>query len=355
MAAALGSDRLGLLTATASVLLCAVAHAQTGSAAPARQPGRSAAPPTAPPTAFAPAPLVVPPPPLVPGEHALPDEEDLARELEEERQAYEAAAAASPRRVTFAPHRAGAEKPQVPAAPVRRRQQLHLTPTEGGVADRGAMSESLRVQPFEMRQPAGFSTIYEVESRPDVLVRGNGAVYAVFPQGDYAVAVVQKRRVVQTLVPAGTMYYIGEPDWRTVWLPGIRGMMPKLRRETPEEYASRTPAASAMQRVEPTMPFDYDGVYLRPLLVEEFSGLGPIDDRIDTYIAPASRSFDVSPAAPLRVGRAPEAAEGPGPTRPTKTEFDDDRVQPPMHSDPNYRRERMRQLLERAAKQSGSW
>lgn len=336
---------LGLGMVVSAALVCG----SSAPASPAMSGGAGAAPARAPaPDASAP-PLVIPPPPAIPGEHALPEEEELEGEDEAEYQARLAAAAASPRRSNFSVHRGVPRGPEVPAASVRQRQRVTLTPTEAGVADRNAMSESLRVMPFEMRQPSGFSTVYEVDLRPDVLVRGNGAVYAVFPQGDYAIATVRKQRVVQTLVPAGTMYYIGEPDWRRVWLPGIRGMMPRLRRETPEEYAARTPPATARERVEPTMPVDCHGVYVRPVLAEEITGLGPLSHRIDTFIAAPLRAFDAPPpAVPLRRGPAPEAPEAERRAAEAR-DADDGRAEPPLHADPRYRRERVRQLMERAA------
>lgn len=293
----------------------------------------------------------LPPPPAIPG-YPEPAEREGPPELPpltpEELAARQAEADASPRRNTFGDHRPRMG-PAVPPAPTRRRQQIRLIPSEAMVADRGALSESLRVQAADLRLPSGFSTVYEVEQRPDVLVRGDGAIYAVFPQGDYALAMRDKRPVVQTLVPAGTMFYIGEPDWRRVWLPGLRGMMPRLALVSPEEQQAKTPPASAVHRVEPTMPHDYEAVYIMPMMMEDFPGIGLLSTRIDTWVTPASRAFGtVSPSGiaqshetvrhPLLTGSLAPFGEG-----------DSDEVAPPLHLNDLYRRDRISGLLQRAA------
>ncbi len=338
------------IAAGASLLLAASASARaqpaaraSGAAAPAQE--RQPAPP-----------LPVPPVPDVPGAHPLP-EPDPVRDAALDA-ARRAEADASPRRSVSAPHHGPALGPPVPAAPVRRRYQIHLTPVEAGIADRNAMSESMRVMPYEMRQPSGFTTLYAVDARPDMMVRGNGAVYAVFPQGDYALATVKKRKVVQTLVPAGTVYYIGEPDWRNIWLPGIRGMRPRFRPETPEEVAAHTPPATALERVEPLMPADLDGVYVSPIALHELDGFAPLQTRIETRIEPAARAFDrPPPQVPPRTGPAPEpsAATGGAAAGGAKSvDPDDDRAEPPIVSDRIYRMQRLQQLMERAAKQGAA-
>lgn len=302
-------------------------------------------------------PLKIPPPPAIPGAPAPPEDpivEKVKASTPEELEAHQAAADASPRVSNFADHHA-TPKPSVPAAPVRRRQEIKLFPSEAMIVDRGAMSESLRVPAADLRVPTGFSTIYEVDQRPDVLVRANGAIFAVFPQGDYALGVKDKRPYIQTLVSPGTVFYIGEPNWRRVWLPGVRGMMPKLRLLTADEFAAQTPPASALDRVEPTMPHDYDSVYVMPVMMEEFPGIGLISTRIETFITPAERAFGLM-------------AEGPTPTsydesvphpvfapllnaNAAAAEAKGDGAAPPIHTDALYRRGRLGSLLERAAKQ----
>lgn len=293
----------------------------------------------------------IPPPPAIPGAPEpvqAPAKPAEPPQTPAQRLAHEAEAAASPRRSNFAEQRMR-DKPLVPPASVRLRQQIKLTPSEAMIVDRGAMSDSLRVQAADLRVPSGFSTIYEVDQRPDVLVRGNGAIYAVFPTGDYALAVKNRRPYVQTLVSPGTMFYIGEPDWRRLTLPGIRGINPRLRLLNAEEYQARTPAASAVDRIEPTMPYDYGMVYLEPMLMEDFPGIGPISARIDTFIDPAARAFSPANAEPMS---RDETLRHPVLAGSAQATEDDGASAPRLHTDPAYRRSRLDALLDRAAQVS---
>lgn len=314
----------------------------------------------APPPAPRPA-LDIPPVPEVPGANALPEEDP--DELAAREAARQAEADSSPRHSTSRPHLGVKGGPPVPAAPIPRPERSPLRPIEAQVADRNALSESLRVMPYEMRNPSGFTTLYAVDDRPEVMVRGNGAVYAVFPQGDYAYSVVRKRRVIQTLVPAGTVYYIGEPDWRKVWLPGRR---PTFVEKTPEEIAAHTPASTAIHRVEPSMPNDCEGVYLSPMAFDDHPDYAPIDTMIDTWIEPSADAFSpfrapgaakgaATSSAPGRSGSARERAKPiddavastQAPSAPN--ESGDEGVEPPIVADRIYRLERLRRLLAEAA------
>lgn len=73
--------------------------------------------------------------------------------------------------------------------------------------DTSALSTSLRVVPTDLAQPSGFSQLYRVPGRPDLFMRGHGALYGVFEQSAYAR--MQGRTVA--LWPAGTMFFIGVP------------------------------------------------------------------------------------------------------------------------------------------------
>lgn len=338
----------------AFILAAAVVAIASPSAFAVQGPGRSPPPPAPPAAREA---LVIPPPPAIPGAPAPSPEvapeviPSLTPEEEKERRAE---ADASPRRSNFGDQRPIAQ-PAVPAAPVRVRQQIKLTPGDAMMIDRSAISDSLRVSATDLRNPSGFTNIYEVDQRPDVLVRANGAVYAVFPLGDYALVKKDKRPYVQVLVPPGTMYYIGEPNWRRVWLPGIRGMMPKLRLRTAEEFAADTPPASSLQRVEATMPLDYSNAYVRPVLMEDFPGVGLLSSRIETLITPSERAFNHEPQGPPIVSRdeiVPHPVLAPSIEAGTeRAAVDPQATAPPMHTDVLYRRNRMSLLLDRAAQQ----
>lgn len=81
-----------------------------------------------------------------------------------------------------------------------------LKPVDPGVADVDPLASSGRVLPKDLRQPANFDRVYEVELEGKrYFVRAHGGVYAVFPRSDY----VQTRRGAVPIVPAGTVFHLG--------------------------------------------------------------------------------------------------------------------------------------------------
>jgi hypothetical protein len=93
-----------------------------------------------------------------------------------------------------------------PRASASQTEAPTLKPVDPGVADVGPLSGAGRVLPKDLRQPANFDRVYEVElDGKRYFVRAHGGVYAVFPRSDY----VQTRRGVAPIVPAGTVYHLG--------------------------------------------------------------------------------------------------------------------------------------------------
>ena len=61
-----------------------------------------------------------------------------------------------------------------------------LKPVDPGVADVDPLGTSTRILPKDLRQPANFDRVYEVElNGKRFFVRAHGGVYAVFPRSDY--------------------------------------------------------------------------------------------------------------------------------------------------------------------------
>jgi hypothetical protein len=82
-----------------------------------------------------------------------------------------------------------------------------LEVVEQGVADRGGIETSTRVLPVDLRLPTGFGVVYRSPEGDGRLMRGNGALFAVFPRSLY-------RRTAMgavPVVPAGVVYSIGMP------------------------------------------------------------------------------------------------------------------------------------------------
>lgn len=90
------------------------------------------------------------------------------------------------------------------------------------VGDRHSLSHSLRVMPVDL-SPHGFERVYAVPGRDDLLMRTNGALYAVFDQSTYA-RDPQKRGAMRAVIPAATVFYIGRPDFRTIRSTGMRDL-----------------------------------------------------------------------------------------------------------------------------------
>jgi outer membrane scaffolding protein for murein synthesis (MipA/OmpV family) len=65
--------------------------------------------------------------------------------------------------------------------------------------------------------------VYAVPGRDDLLMRTNGALYAVFDQSTYT-RDPQKRGAMRAVIPAATVFYIGRPDFRTIRSTGMRDL-----------------------------------------------------------------------------------------------------------------------------------
>lgn len=89
------------------------------------------------------------------------------------------------------------------AGPLRPRLEM----IDAGVEDRGGIEKSFRVMPLDLRLPTGFTGVFRVPGSADRMMRGNGALFAVFPRSQY-------RRFGNTLLPippADVHYSIGMP------------------------------------------------------------------------------------------------------------------------------------------------
>lgn len=82
-----------------------------------------------------------------------------------------------------------------------------LVLVDQGREDVGALGTSLRLQGVDMRLPTGFQRVYRVPGRDDLLMRGNGALFAIFPESVYR----DTRNGRVALAPPGTVYSIGMP------------------------------------------------------------------------------------------------------------------------------------------------
>ncbi|MBY0112162.1 MAG: hypothetical protein K2Y21_05030 [Phycisphaerales bacterium] len=131
--------------------------------------------------------------------------------------------------------------PVVRSSPARSVRDVEptLKPVEPGVGDVGPLSGSGRVMPKDLRQPANFDRVYEVEmDGKKYFVRAHGGVYAVFPRSDY----VQTRHGVVPIVPAGTTFHLGG--------------LPKAKQDSSDAENSSAPASAASPK--PARPMRQD-------------------------------------------------------------------------------------------------
>lgn len=94
-----------------------------------------------------------------------------------------------------------------------------MQPVEPGVADRGALTESLREMPITLRVPGAFENVYPVPGRPGLFFRAQGALYMVFDEATYRFY----KGTNYVTIPPGAVFYVGRPDWSTIPTPWFRG------------------------------------------------------------------------------------------------------------------------------------
>lgn len=113
----------------------------------------------------------------------------------------DAASPASPVRASSGPVRrvdANAE-----AGPLRE----NLEAVDAGTEDVGALGASFRQPAHDSRLPTAFQRVYRVPGEEGKLMRGNGALFAVFPESVYR----RTPRGTAAVAPPGTVFHIGMP------------------------------------------------------------------------------------------------------------------------------------------------
>lgn len=83
----------------------------------------------------------------------------------------------------------------------------NLEVVDPGTEDVGALGTSFRQPSYDIRLPTGFQRVYRVPGEEDKLMRGNGALFAVFPESVYR----RTARGIKPVAPPGTVYHIGMP------------------------------------------------------------------------------------------------------------------------------------------------
>jgi hypothetical protein len=123
------------------------------------------------------------------------------------------------------------------------------------VGDRNSLATSSRVMQVDL-SPHGFERLYAVPGRDDLMMRTNGALYAVFSQSAY-IRDPQKKGALKAVVPAATIFYIGRPDFRVIPSTGVRDI--NFIHDDHSDYSKRPSTAmtsmNGVQRMDGT-PID---------------------------------------------------------------------------------------------------
>lgn len=82
-----------------------------------------------------------------------------------------------------------------------------LEVVDQGSEDVGALGTSFRQPSHDARLPTAFQRVYRVPGDEGKLMRGNGALFAVFPESVYR----RTARGMKAVAPPGTVYHIGMP------------------------------------------------------------------------------------------------------------------------------------------------
>lgn len=93
-----------------------------------------------------------------------------------------------------------------------------------GMSDVSGAAYQMRVFPVDL-SPHGLLRTYKVPGRNDLLMRTNGALFAVFDESQYKRdRSIKKATVWRHGIPANTVFYIGKPDFKSIRSTGIRAV-----------------------------------------------------------------------------------------------------------------------------------
>ena len=208
-------------------------------------------------------------------------------------------------------------------------------------ADRHSLSQSLRVMPVDL-SPHNFERVYQVPGRDDLMMRTNGALYAVFEQSSYA-RDPQRKGQLKAVVPAATVFYIGRPDFSVIRSAGVRDL----------SFVPNDPAPAPAGKPLTSMPgasrFPSDPVDGR-------AAPARVDARTDARVA--GGPDEGADRAAIRADDEPRHADRSVPSRPPADvapdarAAEDARAASPVRQEQPGFRERIDELMRRAARPS---
>lgn len=182
---------------------------------------------------------------------------------------------------------------------------------EQRVSDRGSLGQSLRVMPVDL-SPHGFERVYKVPGRDDLLMRSNGALYAVFTQSAYA-RDPKKQNTFRPVISAATIFYIGKPNFKMIRSTGMRDLSFSPNDVASEDHVSKSlDSMSGVKRLD-AVPVDGRAAESRTALVDGRADAPKpqVPVSTDSHASYPTRTPDQIAAAPVNSGTntAPRSTE----------------------------------------------
>jgi hypothetical protein len=210
----------------------------------------------------------------------------------------------------------GAGRTNTKAGPLRP----ELRSLEQGTEDRGGFNASFRMLPLDLRVPTGFDAVYLVPGDEDGrMMRGSGALFAVFPQSAY------RRTVFGTvpIAPADTVFHIGMPGGYTFPGGSLHHRASTIDPRIARRIDGRAPAGGEpglLRATEggvlagPSVPADNDDRAMAPAnpmpAIAEAPRAWRSDIRVKGQASPSSRLASGASAASEAAARSGEVGDG---------------------------------------------
>lgn len=192
----------------------------------------------------------------------------------------------------------GRQSTNLPAVPGTRLPGLRLPtiidrPLDQGISDRDELATSLRQMPANLGEDRGFESLWALPGNPDYLYRRDGGLTAVFPASEYA----QTENGTMVLIPAGTVFYIGQPSTQQAPPPAsviaptapAHSSRPSATRIEPEPAPDRLEELPGAEKVTAQIAATPERRVITPKLAAEAVDAFPPEDD-ENHIAEPNRS-----------------------------------------------------------------
>lgn len=225
----------------------------------------------------------------------------------------------------------------------------YLQQLDQAVEDVNLLSESLRILQLDLRQPLGFSSVYEIPGHSDWLMRQSGELYAVSPQSAYA----RTQAGTLAIVPADTIFYIGRCSLERLGM-GRDQLAAAGGIDAPPKAVRYEPRLDPRISGEPMLAGDRLSQASRPLGSDSPASTAAGGRSMEQPIAnrPLARRLDLGGEA-VEVEYRPDLMaprQRPSTIRDNPLPSIEAGIPGTIEGDPEYRAERVQELMQRAAR-----